>query len=159
MRILVEATRLGMRALPTVRTRQGHLKLLLLLLLLLLLQQGPHYYHLVRFVRRMGPRLGLCEHGRLVLLFEKARPSLHVDEPVSGVGFEVPLGRAGQGSVGVVGDGAHPRRRVARRGGKETERDLVLSCRLVDGQAEVVREVLLDRRRKGLDARQVSRDR
>ena len=71
-------------------------------------------------------------------------------ELVFGVGFEVAFGRARQGAVGAVSDGAHPGGREARFGGEEAEGDFVLACRLVDGEAEMVGETVLDGAGEGL---------
>ena len=67
-----------------------------------------------------------------------------VDELVSAVGFEIALGRAGQGPIGGVGDGAHPWRGVAGLGWEEGDGDFVLAGGLVDGQAEVAGEGVFD---------------
>lgn len=67
-----------------------------------------------------------------------------VDELVFAVVFEIAFGGAGQGAVCGVGDGAHPGCGVACFGGEEGEGDFVLAGGLVDGEAEVVGEVVFD---------------
>lgn len=67
-----------------------------------------------------------------------------VDELVTVVGFEIALGRAGQGPVSGVGDGAHPWRGEAGLGWEEGDGDSVLAGGLVDGEAEVAGEAVFD---------------
>ena len=71
---------------------------------------------------------------------------------VFGIGFKVRFGRAREGAVGAVADGAHPGGREAGFGGEETEGDFVLAGRLVDREAEMVGETVLDGAGEGLYA-------
>ena len=75
---------------------------------------------------------------------EMAGSACAVDELVSTVGFEIALGRADEGPVGGVGDGAHPGRGEASLGWEEGDGDLVLARGLVDREAKVGGEAVFD---------------
>lgn len=100
---------------------------------------------------RLVPRHQLAQ--RLVAVV--ARPVVLVHEVVVGVGVKVLAVARAQGAVEVERHGAVPGRREGRRdGGQRADGELVLARRLVDGQADVVGEVLAHGVGKGLAALQ-----
>ena len=132
MRILVEAPPDLMRHLAAILAPP--LRTLLVAATISLPVQRPVQFTTLRCVH---------QHQRGAF-HEMAGSAVAVDELVSAVSFENAPGRAGQGAVGGVGDGAHPGRGGAGLGWEEGDGDFVLAGGLVYGEAEVGGEGVFD---------------
>lgn len=83
-------------------------------------------------------------HARHPFLSEVAGLPILVDQLQARILLELPLGPTGETPVRPEGNGAVPGGRVARVRRQQAEGYLVLARRLVDGQAEMIREGRLD---------------